>query len=130
MNYRHLSYMYRPIMIGAGLLVSGGLIAGLANANIYPNNHEQPVIKAKKLDANNDGLISLNELISCQRRSLEKRDRNDDSQIDEAKFNARLVAMFKLTDSNSDGMLDDHEISKLKHRHHDKGYASNGLCEK
>ena len=130
MNYRDLSPMYGPIIIGAGLLVSGGLIAGLANANISPNTHKHVVVKAKKLDANNDGLISLNELISPQNRRFEKRDRNDDSQLDEAKFNARLMAMFKFTDSNSDGMLDDNEISKLKDRHHSKGYTKNGLYKK
>ena len=105
--------MFGPILIGAGLLVSGGLIAGLANADMYPKTQKRAVIKAKKLDVNNDGLISLDELTNRQNRRFQKLDHNDDGQIDEAEFNARLVAMFNRMDSNSDGMLDDVEISKL-----------------
>ena len=130
MNYRHFSPSYGLIMIGVGFLVSGGLIAGFANDNISPNTHKHVIVKAKKIDANNDGLISLNELISHQSRRLEKRDRNDASQIDEVKFNAHIVAMFNITDSNSDGMLDDDEISKLKHRHHSTGNTKNRLHKK
>ena len=126
MNYRNLSLMYSPIMIGAGLLVSGGLIAGLANANISPNTHKNVVVKAKKLDANNDGLISLDELTGPQNRRIKKLDRKKDGQIDEAEFNARLVAMFNRMDHNSDGMLDDVEISRLKH-HHSKVHNSKWL---
>ena len=36
MNYNYRSSMFGPIMIGAGLLVSGGLIAELANNKMYP----------------------------------------------------------------------------------------------
>ena len=116
--------MFGPILIGAGLLVSGALIAGLAYADMFPKTHKQAVIKAKKLDVNNDGFISLNELTNRQNQRSQKLDRNDNGQIDEAEFNARLVAMFNRMDSNSDGMLDDVEISKLKHRHHDKSHNS------
>jgi len=47
--------------------------------------------------------------------------RKADGQVDEAEFNARLVVMFNRMDSNGDGMLDDAEISRLKHHHHGKG---------
>ena len=120
MKYSYLSSMLSPILIGAGLLISGGLIVGLANADIYPKTHKQAVVKAKKLDVNNDGLISLDELTSRASRHFEKHSHEKDNQIDESEFNARLVAMFNRMDSNSDGMLDDVEISTLKHRHRGK----------
>ena len=118
----YLSSMFSPILMGTGLLVSGALIAGLAYADMLPKAHKPAVIKAKKLDVNNDGFISLDELTNCQNRHFQKLDRNDDGQIDEAEFNARLVAMFNRVDSNSDGMLDDVEISKLSHRLNSKSH--------
>ena len=130
MKCSYLSSMFSPILIGAGLLVSGALIAGLAYADMFPKTHKRAVIKAKKLDVNNDGFISLDELTNCQNRHFQKLDRNDDGQIDEAEFNARLVAMFNRVDSNSDGMLDDVEISKLSHRRYSKSHKSTGLHEK
>ena len=130
MNYSYLFAMLGPIMIGAGLVASSDLIAGLADADMYPNNYNRALVKAKKLDANNDGLISLNELISCQNQRSQKLNLGEDSQTDEAEFNARLVAMFNRMDSNSDGMLDDAEISKLKHRHHVKDQDSSGMHKK
>ena len=122
MKYSYLSPILGPLMIGTGLLVSGGLITGLANANMYPNTHKGTMVKAKKLDMNDDGLISLDELTNRQNRRFQKLDHNDNGQIDEAEFNARLVAMFNRVDSNSDGMLDDVEISKLSHRHNSKSH--------
>ena len=116
--------MFGPILIGTGLLISGGLIVGLASADIYPKTQKRAVVQAKQLDVNNDGLISLDELTSRQNQRFQKSDRNDDGRIEEAEFNARLVAMFNRMDSNGDGMLDDVEISKLKHRHHGKSHNS------
>ena len=122
MKCNYLSSMYSPILIGTGLLVSGALIAGLAYADMFPKTHKRAVIKAKKLDVNNDGFISLEELTNRQNRRFQKLDRNDDDQIDEAEFNARLAAMFNRVDSNNDGMLDDIEISKLSHRRNSKSH--------
>ena len=130
MNCNYLSSTFGPILIGASLLISGGLIAGLANADMYPKTHERFLIKAKKLDLNNDGLISLNELTNRHNRRFQKLDRNADGQIDEDEFNARLVAMFNRMDSNGDSMLDDVEISKLKPRHQGKRHNSGGLHKK
>ena len=130
MNCSYPSSIFGPIIIGAGLLISGALIVGLAYADMYQKTDKRTVIKAKKLDVNNDGLISFNELTSRQDRRFRKLDRNDGSQIDEAKFNARLMIMFNRIDSNSDGMLDDVEISKLKHCHHSKGHNNSALHKK
>ena len=126
MNLSYVSSTFGHIMMGAGLLVSGGLIAELSNANMYENTHKWSLVKAKKLDVNNDGLISLDELTSRSYRSFQNQSKEKNSQIEEAKFNARLVAMFNRMDSNSDGMLDDVEISKLKNRHRSKNHDSRG----
>lgn len=130
MKRSYLSSLFGPILIGAGLLVSVALITGLAYADMFPKTHKPAVMKAKKLDVNNDGFISLNELTNRQNQRFQKLDRNDDGQIDEAEFNARLVAMFNRVDSNSDGMLDDVEISKLSHRRYSKSHKSTGLHKK
>ena len=60
--------MFGLIMIGAVFLASGGLIAGLGNAVKYPHTPKRAVVKAKKLDTNNNGLISFEELTSLQNR--------------------------------------------------------------
>ena len=130
MKCSYLSSMFSPILIGTGLLVTGALIAGLAYADMFPKTHKRALIKAKTLDVNNDGFISLDELTNSQNRHFQKRDCNDDGQIGEAEFNARLVAMFNRVDSNSDGMLDDVEISKLSHRHSGKSHNTRGPHEK
>ena len=130
MNCSYLSSMFGPILIGAGLLISVGLIAELAKADKYPKTHEQVLFRAKKLDLNNDGFISLDELTNQQNRRFQKLDRNENGQIDEAEFNARLVAMFNRVDSNVDGMLDNVEISKLRHRHNGKSHDTRRLNKK
>ena len=130
MKFRYRSSLFGPILIGAGLLVSGALITGLSYAEMFPKTNKRAVIKAKKLDVNNDGLISLGELTSHQNRRFQQMNRTDNSQIDEAEFNARLVAMFNRVDSNSDGMLDDVEISKQSHRHNGKSHKTRGLHKK
>ena len=130
MNSSYPSSMFGPIMIGAGLLISGALIVGLAFSEMYPKTEKRAVIKAKKLDVNDDGLISLNELASRQDRRFQKPSHNGSGHIDEAKFNARLVTMFNCIDSNSDGMLDDVEISRLKLCHHGKSHNGSALNKK
>ena len=130
MKCSYLSSIFGPILIGAGLLVSVAFIAGLAYADMFPKTHKRAVIKAKKLDVNNDGFISLNELTNRQNQRSQKLDRNDNGQIDEAEFNARLVAMFNRVDSNSDGVLDDVEISKLSHRHNGNSHNTSELHKK
>ena len=116
---RHYYFsMIAPIMIGFGLLISGSLIAGLAKANMNQNTQKSVVFMAKKLDANNDGFISLEELTSRRNNRFQNLDLNDNVQIDTTEFNTRQVSMFNRLDRNSDGMLDDNEIPKYKKHHH------------
>ena len=129
MNYSHAYSMFASITIGASLLLSGGRIAEFANANMYESAKKRNLVQAKKLDVNNDGLISLNELTRRQNQNYQKLGRKADGQDDEAEFNARLVVMFNRMDSNGDGMLDDAEISRLEHHHHGKGSNSKRLRE-
>jgi Ca2+-binding EF-hand superfamily protein len=99
---------YFYVLIGAGLLASGSIITGLANADMSDASHKRDKFMAKKLDINNDGMISLEEITSRL---------NDDGLIDKTGFNGRIVAMFEKMDSNGDGSVDDKEINKIK-RHH------------
>ena len=130
MNYSNIPSMFGPILIGVGLLISGSLIVGLANADIYPKTYKRGLVKAKTMDVNSDGLISLDEFTILQNQRFHKLDGNDNGQIDRAEFKAPRVAMFKRMDSNNDGMLDDVEISKLKHRHLGKSHNSGRLHKK
>ena len=102
---------YFPVLIGAGLLVPGSIITGLANADMDDASHNRGKLMAKKIDINNDGIISLEELTSRL---------NSDGMIDKTEFNGRIVAMFERMDSNGDGSLDDKEINKIKCHHYGK----------
>ena len=87
---------YFLVLICAGLLVSGSIITGLANADMDDASHKRGKLMAKKLDINNDGMI------------------------DKTEFNGRIFAMFERMDSNGDGGLDDKEINKIKRYHYGK----------
>ena len=111
---------YFTILIGAGLLVSGSIIIGLANAYMDDASHKQGKFMAKKLDINNDGMVVLEELTSHQDKGSRMLDRNADGMIDKTEFNGRIVAMFEKMDSNGDGSLDDKEIRKVKRYNYGK----------
>ena len=102
---------YFLVLICAGLLVSGSIITGLANASMDDASHKRGKLMAKKLDINNDGMISLEELTSRL---------NGDGMIDKTEFNGRIFAMIERMDSNGDGGLDDKEINKIKRYHNCK----------
>jgi len=115
-----LKERYLPILIGAGLLLSGSIVTGLANADIGDASHTHGKFMAKKLDINNDGMISLEELTSSQDKRFVMLDLNADGMIDKTEFNGRIVAMFEKMDSNGDGSLDDEEIRKMKRHNYCK----------
>ena len=109
MNQRYFS-----VLIGAGLLASGSIITGLANANMSDASHKRDKLMAKKLNINNDGMISLEKLTSRQDKRLQMLNLNANGMIDKTEFNGRIVAMFEKMDSNGDGSLDDRETRKMK----------------
>ena len=111
---------YFPVLIGAGLLVSGSIITGLANAELSDTSHKRDKFMAKKLDINNDGMISLEELTSRQDKHFQMLDLNANDMIDKNEFNGRIAAMFKKMARNGDGSLDDKEIRKMKRHNYGK----------
>ena len=111
---------YFPVLIGAGFLLSGSIITGLANADMDHASHKRDKFMAKKLDTNNDGMISLGELTSRQDKRFQMLDLNADGMIDKTEFNGRIVAMFEKMDHNGDGSLDDKEIRKMKRHNYGK----------
>ena len=111
---------YFSVLIGAGLLASGSIITGLADADMSDALHKRDKFMAKKLDINNDGMISLGELTSRQDQRFQMLDLDADDMIDKTEFNGRIVAMFEKMDSNGDGSLDDKEIRKMKRHNYGK----------
>ena len=111
---------YFSVLIGAGLLTSGSIITGLANVDMSDASHKHDKFMAKKLDINNDGMISLGELTSRQDKRFQMLDLDADDMIDKTEFNGRIVAMFEKMDNNGDGSLDDTEIRKIKRHNYGK----------
>ena len=54
------------------LVVSAALITGLASANMTTDHKNKSIMHAQKLDANEDGAISLDELTASQDRRFAK----------------------------------------------------------
>ena len=111
---------YFPVLISAGLLASSSIITGLANVDMSDASHKRDKFMAKKLDINNDGMISLGELTSRQDKLFQMLDLDADDMIDKTEFNGRIVAMFEKMDNNGDGSLDDKEIRKIKRHNYGK----------
>ena len=104
------------------LLVSAALIAGLASANITTDRNDKSMMYAQKLDTNEDGAISLDELTTRQDHHFAKLDRDENGMIEKYEFNARLITMFHRMDRNGDGVLRGNELpghsrSVKKHQH-------------
>lgn len=114
----------RTLVIGSALVISGGLIAGLAVASVSSHDDDHgharrhSIIKAFKLDGNGDGQISQDELLSRNNGHFKRLDSNNDGQIDSEEFNARLIAMFNRMDVNGDGLLSAEEMPKRHHGGH------------
>ena len=112
------------------LLVSAALITGLASANMTADRRNKSIIQAQKLDTNDDGAISLNELTARQDRRFTNLDRNENGTIEKHEFNARLVNMFHRMDHNGDGVLQSDELPGQRyvgkqHQHSDTASNSN-----
>ena len=100
------------------LLVSAALITGLASADIRVDRKNKSMMHAQKLDTDDDGAISLNELTVRQDRRFAQLDYDENGVIEKHEFNARLITMFHRMDRDGDGMLRGNELPG--HRYDDK----------
>ena len=120
----------RILVVAGGLLISGGLIAGLASAashkrgdkygDGYGHGHHMK-FKAKKLDTNNDGAISQEELLARHISHFSKLDADNDGMLSIEEFNARPIAMFSKLDADGNGLIAGDELPRRhkggKHGH-------------
>jgi len=107
------------------LVVSALLITGLASADMTTDRKNKSMMHAQKLDTNDDGAISLDELTARQDRRFAKLDRDENGMIEKHEFNARLITMFHRMDRNGDGVLQGdelpgHRYGGRQHQHGDK----------
>ena len=112
-----------PIILGVGLLISGGLVASLATAKDrgFGKDRHDGMFSAKKIDVNNDGMISRDEMLARQQSRFDMLDTNKDGMIAPAEYNAKMTAMFEKLDANADGLLQPDELPRRHHhKHHDK----------
>ena len=121
-----------PIMIGV-LIVSAALITGLAVTNMTDDRKNKSMLHAQKLDINDDGAISLNELTASQDSRFTQLDRDKNGMIEKLEFNARLITMFHRMDRDGDGLLQVDELpgyrdDRKKHQYSDDmlGHTKSG----
>ena len=120
------------IIIGF-LVISAALITGLASANMTTDRRNKLMMHAQKLDTNDDGAISLNELTASQDSRFTQLDRDKNGMIEKLEFNARLITMFHRMDRDGDGLLQVDELpgyreDRKKHQYSDDmlGYTKSG----
>ena len=110
------------------LVVSAALITGLASAEMTTERRNKSMMHAQKLDTNDDGAISLEELTARQDRRFAKLDRDKNGTIEKREFNARLINMFHRMDRDGDGVLQGDELPGHRYgakQHQHGGKASN-----
>ena len=116
---------HTPSIMTGFLVVSAALITGLASADMTTDRKNKSMMHAQKLDTNDDGEISLDELTARQNHRFAKLDRDEDGTIEKHEFNARLITMFHRMDRDGDGVLrgdelPGHRYGGKKHKHGDK----------
>ena len=112
-------------ILTGSLVVSAALITGLAGAGMKTDRKNKSVMHAQKLDTNDDGAISLDELTARQNRRFAKLDRDENGTIEKHEFNARLIVMFNRMDRDGNGVLrgdelPGHRYDGKQHQHGDK----------
>ena len=112
-------------VISGALVVSAALITGLASADMTADRKNKSMMHAQKLDTNDDGVISLNELTVRQDRRFAQLDCDENGVIEKHEFSARLITMFHRMDRDGDGMLRGNELpghryGGKKHQHGEK----------
>ena len=112
------------------LVISAALITGLASADMTTDRKNKSTMQAQKLDTNEDGAISLDELTARQDRRFAKLDRDENGMIEKHEFNARLITMFHRMDRDGNGVLrgdelPSHRYGGKKHQHGNKSLDPN-----
>ena len=87
------------------LVVAAALITGLASADMTTDRKNKSMMHSQKLDTNDDGAISLDELTARQDRRFAKLDRDENRTIEKREFNAHLIPMFHRMDRDGDRVL-------------------------
>ena len=105
------------------LLVSAVLITGLASADMRVDRKNKSMMHAQKLDTNDDGVISLNELTVRQDRRFAQLDCDKNGVIEKHEFSARLITMFHRMDRDRDGVLRGNELPGYRYgdKKHQRG---------
>lgn len=109
------------IMIGF-LIASAVLITGIASADITTDLRNKSMMHTQKLDTNDDGTISLDELTSRQNHLFAKLICDKNGMIEKREFNTRLITNFRQMDRDGNGVLrrdesPDHNYGDKKHQH-------------
>ena len=101
---------HTPSIMTGFLVVSAALITGLASADMTTDRKNKSMMHAQKLDTNDDGVISLNELTVRQDRRFAQLDCDKNGVIEKHEFSARLITMFHRMDRDGDGALQGDEL--------------------
>ena len=109
------------------LIVSAALITGLASADLTTDRKNKSTMHAQKLDTNEDGAISLDELTARQNRRFVKLDRNKNGMIEKHEFNDRLITMFNRMDRDGDGVLRGGELPEQHYGDQKHQYGNKAL---
>jgi hypothetical protein len=108
----------RTMVITGGLVLSGMIVASLAVAGNFGHHHKRgQMFSAAPLDADGDGALTRDELMTHNRVRFDRLDSNGDGAISPDEYGARLVAMFSRMDANDDGMLAGDELPRRMGRH-------------
>jgi len=102
----------KTLVIAGGLALSGMVVASLAMASHAGHDRKHRIFSAKSFDANGDGALSQEEIMSHRKARFEKLDKNGDGMISVDEYSARLTAMFSRMDKNGDGLLNGDELPR------------------
>jgi len=108
----------RTIVITGGLALSGMIVASLAVAGNFSHHQKRGhSFHAAPLDADGDGALTRDELMTHNRVRFDRLDSNGDGAISPDEYGARLVTMFSRMDDNGDGVLTGDELPRRMGRH-------------
>lgn len=106
------------------LLLAAAAVLGLALAGGAVSAHQAGKSRFfDKLDQNQDGAISRDEMRAAKARYFAKLDSNGDGTISREEFLARTERHFARMDLNGDGQITPEEMQEARRRHHQERKA-------